>query len=425
MEISRAALHTYLTQGLRLAFSFLLGILIARALGPAGRGEYGLVMLTLSLLVTVGNLGLPSSTVYFTARNQTSRASLVKSLAAAALLLGMMGDLALLLVTHLGWDAVLFGGQLTPMGQGLALLALPLLFAIAFFQAFLQGRHEIQAYNRFQLFSVLLQLLLVAGCFLTNRISLNLLIGVFVLSQAIALAYLAYALRADVAGALRAPWLRLDELLRMSRYSLWAYLGNAAQFLCYRIDVFLVGVFLGTAAVGLYTLAVSLGEMLWMLTTPLATVLFPYFSAREAGGHRQALLTALLGMGATAVAAGLLFVVAPWLVVTFYGEPFAGSVEALRWLLPGIVVFAVTNVLAAHLAGTGKPEINFFAALVALLITVALDLLLIPRWGLVGASLASSVAYLASMAVTLSAYRLTMGAWLRDREGRVAPERSS
>lgn len=425
MGLGRATLHTFVSQGLKFAFSLLLGVLIARALGPEGRGEYGLLMLTFSLLVALGNLGLPASAVYFTAQNHYSRASLVKTLAAAALLLGLLGDFLLLLVTRLGWDRLLFGGSLSPAALGLALVGLPLLFSTTFFQAFLQGRHEIQAYNRFQLFSVFLQLALVAACFGLGGVSVNLLVGVFVLSQGISLLFLINALREEFRGGLRAPWLGLGELAHMGRYSLWAYLGNSAQFLCYRIDVFLVGAMLGTAAVGLYTLAVSLGEMLWMLTTPLATVLFPHFSASEAGGHRKAFLAAAFGLGSTTMAAALLFVVSPWLVVAFYGLPFAASVEALHWLLPGIVAFSATNVLAAHLAGTGKPKVNFYAALVALGVTVLLDFLLIPRWGIVGASVATSFAYASSSLVTLLAYGQVVGAWLRARSHRrVSVERS-
>lgn len=413
MGLGRATLHTFVTQGLKFAFSFLLGILIARALGPEGRGEYGLVMLTLSLLVVVGNLGLPASAVYFTAQNQYSRASLIKALVVSALLLGALGDVLLLLAEYAGLSPVLFGGELAPLTRTLALLALPLLFATTFLQAFLQGRHAITVYNSFQLASTGVQLALVAACFFTGRVSLNLLIGVYVLSQALSLAFLAFILRGDFREARRAPWLVFGDWVRLGRYSLWSYLGNSAQYLCYRIDVFLVGIFLGTAAVGLYSLALSLGEMLWILTTPLATVLFPYFSAQGEGGHGKALLMAALGMGGTAVAAGVLFVIAPWFLVTFYGDAFAGALDALRWLLPGIVLFSVTNVLAAHLAGTGKPKVNFYASLVALGVTILLDLLLIPRWGLVGAGLATSVAYGVSMAVTLLPYRDALRSRLR------------
>jgi Na+-driven multidrug efflux pump len=74
------------------------------------------------------------------------------------------------------------------------------------------------------------------------------------------------------------------------------------------------------------------------------------------------------------------------------------------WLLPGIVAFSVVNVLAAYLAGTGKPRLNLMVSSIALIVTVVLDLLLIPRLNIVGASIASTASYSLGAILTVALF---------------------
>ena len=52
-------------------------------------------------------------------------------------------------------------------------------------------------------------------------------------------------------------------------------MGNVLQFFNYRLDLFLVNYFLGPSGVGIYTVAVSMGEMLWYLPNAVSFVIFP------------------------------------------------------------------------------------------------------------------------------------------------------
>lgn len=82
------------------------------------------------------------------------------------------------------------------------------------------------------------------------------------------------------------------------------------------------------------------------------------------------------------------------LLPLIYGSAFRESVPAMMWLLPGVTIFSVTNVVASYLAGIGKPHLNFATSLVGLVVTVVLDFVLIPWLGITGAALASSMSYL-------------------------------
>lgn len=75
--------------------------------------------------------------------------------------------------------------------------------------------------------------------------------------------------------------------------------------------------------------------------------------------------------------------------------------------------------VSGFLYGDGRPGLNSLGINTGVVVTVVLDLLLIPRHGAVGAAVASSAAYLTTTAVLLLAFRLV------TRDARSAPRRQS
>jgi O-antigen/teichoic acid export membrane protein len=91
-------------------------------------------------------------------------------------------------------------------------------------------------------------------------------------------------------------------------------------------------------------------------------------------------------------AAGL-GLVCKWAVPLVFGKQFGSSVAVIWWLLPGTVALAVAKVAASDLAGRAKTGYSSVFGLMAFAATVILDWELIPRMGIQGAALASSIAY--------------------------------
>ena len=81
--------------------------------------------------------------------------------------------------------------------------------------------------------------------------------------------------------------------------------------------------------------------------------------------------------------------------------------------MPGAIALSGTKVLASDLTGRGYPGINTVIAICTMVITVLGDVLLIPRYGIIGAAVASSVGYSASLILTMTAFRGRSGIRLR------------
>jgi Na+-driven multidrug efflux pump len=78
-------------------------------------------------------------------------------------------------------------------------------------------------------------------------------------------------------------------------------------------------------------------------------------------------------------------------------------------LMPGIIAASATRVLGSYLFSQGQVIYNTYATFIALGVTLALDLVLIPTLEVPGAAIASSIAYATSLAATLYWYRQVSG----------------
>jgi len=199
------------------------------------------------------------------------------------------------------------------------------------------------------------------------------------------------------------------------RHGWLGQISAVAYFLLLRLDQGLLAHYSGAAEVGIYSIAVYLGEMLWLLPGAL-TPLLVHSSAAHASDperDRTAAKAVRLGILVTlAVGVPLLLLVGPMLAV-FAGGEYAASAAAFRALLPGIVIFAPGAVLAGDFIGRGKPHWNTQASALTVVVNVIVGVQLIPAHGAVGAAWSSTIAYTCGTIVMLARFRRATGMSLR------------
>jgi O-antigen/teichoic acid export membrane protein len=201
---------------------------------------------------------------------------------------------------------------------------------------------------------------------------------------------------------------RLDAglLIEAARFGSRAWVGSLARFLNFRTDQILMGFLASEAALGVYAVAVNTSEVLLYLPAAMATALLPA-AARAEGGLRteQALRAFRSAAVVTAVAGLAAALLGPLLLPVIFGAPFEASVTPFLWLLPGALGFAATAVFSYALVAASSPGLSSVGPFVSLVLGVALDLLLIPRFGASGAAAAASAAFLAGGCAALAVFR--------------------
>ena len=146
-----------------------------------------------------------------------------------------------------------------------------------------------------------------------------------------------------------------------------AYLGNVVQFFNYRLDMFMVNYLVGVTNVGLYSVAVTIAELLWYVPQSVATILFPRTAAT--GAEEARLFTPKVCRNTfliTLLAALGLSVVGKPLIIFIYGEAYAPSVIPLRLLMPGVVALSISKVLCGDLAGRGLLQYGAYSSAISL-----------------------------------------------------------
>lgn len=401
-SFSQKVISRFLAQTFSLVLSVATSAIIARWLGPAGKGVVGLTLLLPGMLALFMSGGIGLANVYFVASRRLDVACLTANSVGFALLSTIVGIGVAVGLLSSGWLEILVPG--VPVWLYLiAMLELPVRLLSSHFTAVLQGLQRFSAVNMIKLAggggALVLALLLVVGFHLGpfGAVLASLVAG--------AMSLIATGILLSRDGGTFAP--RWDPFVMRTTLSfgLKGHIGNTLQFFNYRLDMFIVNYFLGSSSVGIYSISVGLAEVLWVLPDAVGFVIFPRAAATQAESMNR-FTPRVLGatMGLTALGALGLVLLGKPLIQMIYTSAFVSAYMPMLVLLPGVVLLAGHRVLTNDIAGRGHPTYNSINAGAVLVLTVVLDLMLVPRYGVVGAAIASSAAYMVAFLITIGFY---------------------
>lgn len=389
-----------------IAIAAIAEIFYARLLGPAPRGLISLSLMSIAFGAMVGSLGSEAVVVVWISKFRQNNAAWFPAVVVWVLLASLLAASGWALLYWIFHPAFLKG-----IAPGLALLVLfsiPISVFFSVLMAMLVGeerfslRSLIALVNRGAALLGFLVVVLFEGRHAETAIIGN-LIGVLV-----ALGMSIWALR----HFFRNAWEIIaaqHQLLPTLFFGARAQVGTLASFFSYRLDVFVVNYFLDASQVGLYSLGVIISEALWQLPGIVALALFPRTARTldsKAGDFTCLILRQVSFI--TTSAAAFIAIVSPIAIPLVFGSRFASSVPVIWWILPGTVGLSLCKVAAADLTARGLVNPLPISAGVGLVLTLILDFVLIPRMGIQGAALASSVAYLGSGLYLLGILRGTL-----------------
>jgi O-antigen/teichoic acid export membrane protein len=394
------ALSTFITQVWAFGLAFLINMIIARVLGPSGKGTVALVVLVPAFASLFLRFGVDIANIYFLGSKKHTLQAILGNSLMVVIATNLVAVPLYIIFIPLISDTIAAGVE--PSLLLLASLLLPLNLIIGYLSPIFLGLQRVKKYNFITLWGKVTALFFILILVVALRLGVVGAVCANILALALVVSWALKELSKDVSVR---PILNPALLKESVFFGFRAYLGNAVQFFNYRLDVFLVNYFIGVTNVGLYSIAVAIAELLWYVPQAVATILFPRTAA--AGAGKAKLFTPKVCRNtflSTLIAALGLSVVSKPLIVFIYGEAFAPSVIPLWLLMPGVVALGISKVLCSDLAGRGLLQYGAYSSAISLVATVVCDLLLIPSWGIAGAAVASSISYCIATIVVLIFY---------------------
>jgi O-antigen/teichoic acid export membrane protein len=363
-------------------------IVAARMLGLSGTGEVAYIVWLISISMVIADLGLSSAVARYVpemrGRGEYREADqlagyLVCVLIVCMLALGILAIVYLHLLPYFGLVST------ATFGRTLSLISLATFVYVfgGFVQYYLRGLQDFGGLARMCGISLVIQVLgVVLGSLL---LGIEGAVGGYIAGQIIP-AMLALRLVRYAAPVERALW------LRVRRYAVYAWAANIANaFVWARMEVFFLQRFWDSEAVGLFTVALMLTNLAAQGPTLLTTAVLPLL-AEKRGKNDAESMQIIFSTGTRLIAAVVLpacfgaAAVMPILIPFIFGPSFAPAIPAAI-LLVCVSALAVSTIITTNLVNAlERNDFLFSTSLFGAVLAVAIALLLIPRFGLMGAA---------------------------------------
>jgi O-antigen/teichoic acid export membrane protein len=386
-----------------MAFGFLVGIQLARGLGAAGYGVYGVAMSIISLIAIPTEFGLPQLVTREVSAAQTRNDSLlIRGVFQWANRTVIFLSLGMATVGLIVW--IFFEERFSEGVAVTLLVGLPLVTLVALGKLRGAAMRGLQQIVRGQVPEVILRpaifslLLMLASVLIPSGLSPTVAISMQVTAAAIVLIIATNMLRDFLPATTRVavPATRSKVWLRSA---LPMAITEGMRILHGNVSILILGVLAHTATVGVFRVATSMGTLLNMPVALINIVSAPIFSRLHAVGDKKR-LQLMLSWIAVAMVIGVatltlpFLILGPELLIFLFGIEFGESNTPLLVLSFGTIIGSTFGAGATLLNMTGHEKRVARAFCLSLLALLLFSPLFIHLWGAVGAALANSLAYI-------------------------------
>jgi O-antigen/teichoic acid export membrane protein len=383
------------------------GIIVARTLGPAGRGQIAAILVLAFTGAWLFSVGSTNAIAY----RQSHRPEDAPLLLGSWLAITAVTSVLAIIVAELVLPT-LFSAQ-TSSAIDLARIYVPtiaLLLTINVFNGFMLGDQDFLFYNITRalmpaLVAVGYVVLLLGGSFSVES-------ALVANAAATAITCAVVVARCLLRHGVRAP--RVDLVRETLRYGLESHGGSMAGFVNARLDLLIIPAFLAAASVGLYSVATNVASIIGTLTGTIAVFVLPVAVRRRTAAPRTVIRTLHATLLIGFAIAIPLAIVSRFALELLYGSEFGGATTALRVLLPGEVLDTGAMVLWSGLLAANRPLLSSVAAVPSAILTIGGLILFLESGGIVAAATVTTSAYALVFVVSLALYRRVQGLQWRD-----------
>jgi O-antigen/teichoic acid export membrane protein len=366
-------------------------IILARWLGPSQRGIFAAIILIPNVLQYFINFGLSSATIYFTAISGNDKHKIWSSIFIIGFIQSVLGLI-------FGWAIIdfylpKFSSNSVHLGH-LYLCTLPLgLFGM-------YATYLLQGASYFKITNILKCIVPAGYCTgililkIRNTLSVENMIYIQILIQSVYL-IVAFAFLYKIILRRFSLNIDFDYIRKMLNYGVKVWFGDVAQLANSRIDQLLIGFFLDSRDLGIYTVAISVAGFTSIFANAVRTIIVPTVAGKDTFIDKaNEIIFYFKRYWVFSLIFQLIFVLSVSILIPFiFGKQYSESITISQILIVGYFFINAKTVLAGGIQGIGFPEIISIVEFIGMIISLIFSFLLIQNLGLLGVSIAVSVAY--------------------------------
>ena len=368
---------------LSIIFGFISSILIARGLGAANQGQFSFYVLIFGLIATYGHFGLTTSISYFIKKTNYDKDDVVNTNLSSLLLLGIFYFVVIFLLKN-----IIFEDQVLWLLLIWTIYFSSLLISTCVMNVYV-ANEEIYIYNRLIYFVVILKTVIILLLYILKVINIYTVSVVYMSLEIIKLVYMHKRL-----GVKFRFHINKSLLIGELKFGIPLYLSGLFLYLNYRIDQLMIKYYYDKAALGVYALSVTLAELAKTVPDSVVSAFTGrLYNCKESEKKKIVIKTIKLSFYMTVIISIIGMICKP-LITILYGMEFSGAGLSMIILLIGIPFLTIGKVSAVYFFTNGKTKIHMRIAFFVLVVNLIANLLLIPKYNIYGAAIASSISYI-------------------------------
>lgn len=388
MSYKKNIASNFITQIFVSVIAFLTSIIVARTLGPEGRGYVAYPILIFTLIGEYGNLGILKASIYFQKRTNYSEEEVFNTNQTFVLLNFVIISLAVILVRASGLLLTNYSWQLIVCG----ILMILFIFLNSGMTSFYIGNERIVEINKYNIIMNLTKSLLLALMWVLGMLDVNKYIIIYSASFGI-LTILLYSKL-----GIKYKFTRNRTLIREEfKFGLAIYLATLFIYLNYRMDQLFIRNMLNETQMGIYTIAVALAELLFLIPGSVGTaILGRLYNIDNSSDKERKRITSLTVKYTFYICAviGVIGIMMTPLIPLVYGKGFAGAKIPTMILFIGIIFASIGKVSSSYFQSIGNTKTHLIITAMTFVMNLILNVTLIPIYGITGAAIASTGSYI-------------------------------
>lgn len=369
--------------------AIIISVYVARFFGPEAKGAYSLLIQTISISVLLGMCGIDNAIVYSLSKNESLK-KVYPNIISFTLISGVSITLLLFFSSRF-LKSTLLRNIDTSLIE-ISILTIPFMLFNKLSITAILGLNKIKQFNTFKIASAIVTLISFFILVIIFKWGIKGAISSILFTEVFMSLWYVYVISKKVKIKINFD---INFIQKLFNYGIRGFLGPLLLMAIFKIDYYILNMFSNIRDVGFYSVSVGFGEMLFFIPEAIGVVLFPKLaSMSHIDSNKKTVQLLRFFFLMMSIITLLLFLFSREIMVFIYGIQYASSAYLMRIMLPGFFFLSFYYLYFSYFYSRGKPEVVTVILFVTTIIKTLLSLVLIPKFGVQGASFGTLISYL-------------------------------